>query len=134
MSGDRRSTEGMVRTTVIEAQDAIAASFGEFEKMAWRLFAIARDLEAPVMDDDYAFEKPGPDHLRWFTMGACLSAYYELLEMLERLRTAATRTDDDLLDDWRDEQKRQAKDGADQEPTAPVRIQLVTTPKPEEKG
>ena len=94
------------RMTVIEAQDAIAASFGDIEKLSWRLHAIARDLAAPEQDDDFAFEKPGPEHLRWFTMGACYAAYDELMELLEKLREAATRTDDDLLDDWNEQQLR----------------------------
>jgi len=135
MSGESCNPEVTERMTVVEAQDAIAASFGEIEKMAWRFFAIARDLEVPEQNDDFAFEEPGPDHLRWFTMGACLAGYYDLLDLLERLRSAATRTKDDLLDQWRDEQDRQAKhDGADQEPTAPVRIQLVKAPAPQEEG
>ena len=94
------------RMTVIEAQDAIAASFGDIEKLSWRLHAIARDLAAPDQDDDFAFEKPGPEHLRWFTMGACFAAYDELMQLLEKLREAATRTDDDLLDDWEEQQLR----------------------------
>lgn len=97
------------RMTVTEAQDAIAASFGDFEKLSWRLHVIARDLAAPDQDDDFAFEKPGPEHLRWFTMSACYAAYDELLELLERLREAATRTDDDLLADWQAQQTRLAK-------------------------
>ena len=95
------------RMTVIEAQDAIAASFGDFEKLSWRLHTIARDLAAPDQQDDFAFEKPGPEHLRWFTMGACYAAYQDLQELLERLREAATRTDDDLLDAWHEQQARQ---------------------------
>ena len=97
------------RMTVIEAQDAIAASFGDIEKLSWRLHAIARDLAAPDQDDDFAFEKPGPEHLRWFTMGACFAAYDELMQLLEKLREAATRTDDDLLDDWEEQQLRLTK-------------------------
>ena len=92
--------------TVIEAQDAIAASFGDIEKLSWRLQAIARDLAAPDQGDDFAFEKPGPEHLRWFTMGACYAAYDELMDLLEKLREAATRTDDNLLDDWNEQQLR----------------------------
>ena len=97
------------RMTVIEAQDAIAASFGDFEKLSWRLHAIARDLAAPDQDDDFAFEKPGPEHLRWFTASACSAAFDDLLELLERLREAATRTDADLLDEWQEQQARLAK-------------------------
>ena len=95
--------------TVIEAQDAIAASFGDFEKLSWRMHAIARDLAAPDQNDDFAFEKPGPEHLRWFTAGACSAAFDDLLELLERLREAATRTDADLLDGWQEHQDLEKK-------------------------
>lgn len=122
------------KMTVIEAQDAIAASFGDFEKLSWRLHAIARDLAAPDQDDDFAFKKPGPEHLRWFTMGACFAAYDELMLLLERLREAATRTDDDLLDDLEEQQLRLTKKADAQRALVALKENPVAAPPAQDKG
>lgn len=93
------------KMSVPEAQDAMAASFPIFETLAWRFFAIARDLEAGEQNEEFPNEKPGPLHLRWFTANAALSVYYELLEVRERARKAAERNDFDLEEEWQDRQR-----------------------------
>ena len=90
------------RMSVKEAQDAMAASFPIFESLAWRFFAIARDLEAAEESEEFPLEEPGPDHLRWYTASSALATYYDLLETRERARTAAERTHADLVEAFRD--------------------------------
>jgi len=107
--------EGAVQDTrmaVKEAQDAMAASFPVLETLAWRFFAISRDLEAGEQSEDFPFEKPGPEHLRWYTASAALAAYHELLESLARARRAVERSELDLFEEWQD---RQADEGQEEE-------------------
>ena len=101
-----RTKPAAEKLSVNEAQDAIAATFGEIEQLAWRFFAIARDLQVDNLEDeDFPDRKPGPDHLRWFTALSGMAAYYDLLSLLESAREAAVRTHQDLVDDWAKKQE-----------------------------
>jgi hypothetical protein len=88
------------KMSVIEAQDAMAATFGRLEKLAWHFFAIARNLQVDLEDEEMPDREPGPDHLRFFTALSAISAYYDLSEILDDIREAAKRTHQDLIDDW----------------------------------
>lgn len=99
------------RMSVKEAQDAMAASFPALETLAWRFYAISRDLGAGEQSEDFPFEKPGPEHLRWYTASAALAAYQELLETQERARRAAERNDFDLFEEWQERQPEEGEEG-----------------------
>lgn len=88
---------------VIEAQAAIAACIPEIEKLAWKFFVISRDLDVAEKDEDFADEKPGPEHLRWSVAESALAMYYELLELIPYTRKGAEVTDARLLADWEKE-------------------------------
>lgn len=97
------------RTTGIsnltEAQDAIAACIPEIERLAWKFFAISRDLDVDEKDDDFALERPGPEHLRWSVAESALAMYYELLELIPYARKGAEVTDARLLSNWEKENR-----------------------------
>ena len=95
------------RMDVREAQDMIATAIPEIEKLAWRLFAIARDLGAPEGEEDFADQEPGPEHLRYFTAAGAMAVYSEMLELIPYLRKTAEKNDGDLREEW---QGRQAHD------------------------
>lgn len=88
------------RMTVVEAQDAIAASIPEIDRLAWRFFAIARDLQAVEQADDFDETEPGPEHLRWLTATAAMATYSELIDLIPYARKAAERSDSDLREQW----------------------------------
>jgi hypothetical protein len=89
-----------MRLSAVEAQDEIAATFADFEKLAWRYFVIARDLGVNLDDEDFPDQKPGAHHLRWFTALGATAIYTELIDLLAIARKAATRTDRDLMEEW----------------------------------
>lgn len=103
-----RSTPAAQKLSVIEAQDAIAGTFGKLEKLAWHFFVIARDLEVDLDDENLPDQKPGPDHLRWFTALSAMALYTELMEVLNHARQAAERNHQDLVGEWEKKQGRQA--------------------------
>jgi hypothetical protein len=88
------------KMSVFEGQDSIASCIPEMEKLAWRFFAISRNLGVDEKDDDFGLEKPGPDHLRWSVAESALAIYYELLELIPYARKGAEMTDARLLSDW----------------------------------
>jgi hypothetical protein len=91
--------------SVVEAQDAIAACIPEIGKLAWKFFAITRDLGVVEKDDDFALERPGPEHLRWFVSESVLGMYYKLLELIPDIRKGAEATEARLLTNWEKVQK-----------------------------
>jgi hypothetical protein len=93
------------KMTVVEGQDSIAACIPEMEKLAWRFFVISRNLEAGEKGDDFALERPGPEHLRWFVSESALGMYYKLLELIPDIRKGAEVTEARLLSNWEKEQK-----------------------------
>jgi hypothetical protein len=99
-----RTAPAAKRLSVIEAQDAIAATFGKLEKLAWRYFVIARELEADLDDETFPDREPGPDHLRWFTALSAMALYTELIELLPLAREAAERVHQNLVDEWEEKQ------------------------------
>ena len=96
------------KLTVLEAQDAIASCVPEMENLAWRFFVISRDLEAGEKSDEFALERPGPQHLRWFVSESALGMYYKLLELIPDIRKGAEVTEARLLSNWEKEQKFEA--------------------------
>jgi len=102
MSGGTHSTPSASELKVVrEAQDQIAAALPEIDKLAWRLFAIARDLDAPLDDDeDFREQEPGPTHLRYFVALGAMAGYTALLETIGSLRGTAEQTDFDIRQDW----------------------------------
>ncbi len=109
------------RMTVVEAQDAIAASIPELERLAWRFFVIARDLEAPEQADDFDESEPGPEHLRWLTASGAMATYSELIALVPYSRKTAERSNSDLREQWQLKQEALKE----QEPTAAVPILTV---------
>jgi hypothetical protein len=99
-----RAVPAAKRLSVSEAQDAIAATFGKIEKLAWRYFVIARDLGADLDDESFPDREPGPDHLRWFTALSAMALYTELIDLLPYARRAAERAHQNLVDDWKKKQ------------------------------
>lgn len=97
------------KMTVVEGQDSIASCIPEMEKLAWRFFAISRNLEAGEKGDDFALEKPGPEHLRWFVSELALGMYYQLLELIPDIRKGAEVTEARLLSNWEKEQQFEAQ-------------------------
>ena len=97
----RAASAAAAALNVREAQDMLAATIPELEKIAWRFFAIGRDLEAPLDDETFADEVPGPEHLRYFTALGAMAAYTELLELIPYLRKTAECADTDLLEEWK---------------------------------
>jgi hypothetical protein len=93
------------KVDVIEAQNAIAACIPQIEKLAWKFFTISRGLNVDEKDDDFALEKPGPEHLRWFVSESALGMYYKLLELIPDIRKGAEVTAACLLSNWEKEQK-----------------------------
>jgi hypothetical protein len=104
-----RTAPAARKLSVIEAQDAIAATFGDLEKLAWRFFVIARDLEADLDDESFPDQEPGPDHLRWFTALSAMALYTELIELLPLARKAAERGHQNVVDEW---EKKHSASGA----------------------
>ena len=103
------------KLTVLRAQDAIAANFGELQMLAWRFFTISRDLQSPHLEDKgFGDQEPGPDHLRYVTAREALALYYLTNELLERAQSAAEYTHQDLVNDW--ENKRSVATKFDREP------------------
>lgn len=100
MPEEIQDNKGVRKVTEIEAQDAIAACIPEIEKLAWKFFAISRDLGVDEKDDDFALERPGPEHLRWSISESALAMYYELLELIPYARKRAEVTDARLLSIW----------------------------------
>lgn len=96
------------KAAVIDAQDAIAACIPEIERLAWKFFIISRDLGVDEKDDDFALERPGPEHLRWFVSESALGMYYKLLELIPDIRKGAEVTEARLLSNWEKEQKFEA--------------------------
>lgn len=86
--------------SVPDAQNRLIEIAAELEKQAFGLHTLARDLQVPDRDEDFPFEKPGPDHLAWYVAGAAGAAHDEICEILERLRGRARLTFEDLLADW----------------------------------
>lgn len=103
----RAASAAAAALNVREAQDMLAATIPELEKIAWRFFAIGRDLEAPLDDETFADEVPGPEHLRYFTAAGAMAVYSEMLELIPYLRKTAEKNDGDLREEW---QGRQAHD------------------------
>lgn len=104
------------RLTVIEAQDALASTLGDLERIAWRFFSTARDLDVDLEDEEFPFAEPGPDHLRFFTALSCMGAYYGMLQLIQTVRESATRMQSDLVTEWQKSQeleRRVANGGAD---------------------
>lgn len=100
MAGKTRPIGDNPKLTIHEAQDAMAACFGDLEKLAWRFFTISRDLDVRLEDEDFPHEKPGPDHLRFMTALANMGTYYEMLALIERARRDAVLTHSDLVYEW----------------------------------
>lgn len=98
------------KLAVFEAQDAIAYCIPEVEKLAWRFFVISRNLEVSEKDDDFALERPGPEHVRWFVSESALGMYHKLLELIAFARKGAEVTDACLLSNWEKEQKYEAQE------------------------
>ena len=96
------------KMTVVEGQDSIASCIPEMEKLAWRFFVISRDLGVDEKDDDFAGERPGPEHLPWFVSESALGMYYQLLELIPDIRKGAEATEARLLSNWEKEQKFEA--------------------------
>lgn len=87
----------------------MAACFGDLEKLAWRFFTISRDLDVRLEDEDFPYEKPGPDHLRFMTALSSLGTYYEMLALIECVRKDAVLTHSDLVFQWEESQPDQGK-------------------------
>ena len=120
-----RTTPASRKLSVIEAQDAIAATFGDLENLAWRFFVIARDLDADLGDESFPDQEPGPDHLRWFTALSAMALYTELSELLPLARKAAERVHQNVVDDWEKKQVRQTSRAA----AAPPKLQKANRKK-----
>lgn len=99
------SADKVEPTTIIEAQDAIAAGILEIERLARTFFVIARDLQAPEQEDGFDEQEPGPEHLRWFTAAGAMAAYEGLLDLVPYVRKAAECTDADLRHEWEELKK-----------------------------
>jgi hypothetical protein len=113
-----RSTPAAPKLSAVEAQDAIAGTFGKLEKLAWHFFVIARDLEVDLDDENLPERKPGPDHLRWFTALSAMALYSELIEALNNARKAAERSHQDLINDWEKKERPQRPPGLLSPPAA----------------
>lgn len=100
----RRTRPAPSALSVPDAQSRLIEIAAELEKQAFGLHALARDLQVPDRDEDFPFEKPGPDHLAWYVAGAAGAAHDEICEILERLRGRARLTFEDLLADWQRQQ------------------------------
>lgn len=105
MTRDSRPIGDNPSMTVAQAQDAMAATLGDLEKLAWHFFSIARNLDVDLEDEDFPELKPGPDHLRFFTALACMGTYYALLQLIESVRDRATSDHSHLMRSWEKDQE-----------------------------
>ena len=137
MSGETHSTPSASELKVVrEAQDQVAATLPEIEKLAWRLFAIARDLDAPLDDDeDFREQEPGPTHLRYFVALGAMAGYTALLETIESLRGTAEQTDFDIRQDWLRAKQLEEKSEAREFPGASEQVEAeLATMQAHQKG
>jgi hypothetical protein len=88
----------LVALSVKEAQDAIAATIPELEKISWTCFTISREL-GPPEGEDFPVDQPLPEQLRWSTSLSAMALYYELQETISLARKAAELSELDLGED-----------------------------------
>lgn len=88
--------------SILAAQDAIAATIPEIEKIAWQCFTISRDLGLPE-GEDFPVERPSPERLRWWVSLSAGALYEELQEWIVLARRAAQQSEDSLAERFRNE-------------------------------
>ena len=85
----------LIPMSVKEAQDAIAATIPELEKISWSCFTISREL-GPPEGEDLPIDQPLPEQLRRSTSLSAMALYYELQETIALARKAAEMSELDL--------------------------------------
>ncbi len=100
MNQEKQIDEDDEKMAIIRAQNAIAVLIPEIEQLAWKFFVIVRELDAPLNDESFLDEKPGPRHLRWRVALGAMSTYSELVDLIPYARENAKYTDAQLLKEW----------------------------------